>query len=58
MLIKDSIPPDLVNRLPASIFYVRSKDTLIKNDKLHYAVSTLYCTTKMRCYPYYKPAFI
>lgn len=57
-IIRDVIPEEYVDRFPASIFYVREKNTTIKVDTLHYAESKLYNTKKMRCYSYYKPVFL
>ena len=43
---------------PISIFYVESKDSLIRNSKLTYANSKYYQTPKMRCMYSYKPSFL
>ena len=52
------VPNEYIDKLPASIFFVEKKKVIIEQPNLHYAKSKLYNTEKMRCYSYYKPAFL
>lgn len=54
----DIIPYEYQDKLPASVFFIEKKNVITQLKELHYAKSKLYNTDKMRCYLYYKPAFL
>ncbi|AUS06723.1 hypothetical protein C1A40_15295 [Tamlana carrageenivorans] len=54
----DILPDDYRDKLPASVFFIEKKNVITQINELHYAKSKLYNTDKMRCYLYYKSAFL
>lgn len=58
-ILIDVIPKEFKDKLPVNVFFVKGqKNTPIRNTDLVFVKSTFYSTNKMRCYNFYKPAFI
>lgn len=58
-ILVNNIPFEFKDKLPISAFYIKGhkKTVEVRND-LRFASSEFYTTQKMRCYAYYKPAFL
>ncbi len=55
----EEIPHEFKDSLPVNVFFAKGKNTSpIKRNDLVFVSSHLYNTKKMRCYNFYKPAFI
>lgn len=55
----DALPVQFKDCLPINIFFVREVKNMPEIRKgLTYATSHFYYTQKMRCYEFYKPAFL
>lgn|GEM_PF-4938755 len=58
MKFSNNLKSNQLDIFPISVFYVESRDTLIRNSILRYAPSSYYKTEKMRCMYSYKPSIL
>lgn len=54
-IIKNHINQTLLNELPAVIHLAVERNPVLQRIDLVYVESNFFCTTKMRCYDFYKP---
>lgn len=53
------VPKEFKDKLPINVFFVKGKENNpIRNTDLVFVESKFYSTKKMRCYNFYKAAFI
>jgi len=55
----NKIPNEFRDKLPVIVFFVKGKDNKpIRRKDIAFAPSDFYNTQKMRCFEFYKPAFL
>ena len=58
-ILANKIPQEFKNSIPIASFFVEGKENEpIKKTNLAFACSDFYNTKKMRCFAFYKPAFL
>ncbi|MBC8756454.1 hypothetical protein H2O64_17400 [Kordia sp. YSTF-M3] len=58
-VLVDEIPLEFKDCLPINVFFIEGKEVApIKRSDLTFVASDFYTTDKMRCYDFYKPAFL